>query len=72
VVQEGVRQEGLRQERVMQDANGEYGLDEDANVDNAARLCALGFPPALVRRALLAYPHDLNRAADWILQADEW
>ena len=37
-----------------------------------ARLCALGFPPDLVRRALLAYPTDLDRAADWLLQADEW
>ena len=51
-------------------ATGSAGSEE--LVDARARLSALGFPPELISRALSAFPTDVNRAADWILQAEAW
>lgn len=46
--------------------------EEETHGDARARLSALGFPPELISRALSAFPTDVNRAADWILQAEAW
>ena len=45
---------------------------EGVPLSNEARLCALGFPPEAAKAALSAFPDDLNRAADWLLQAEHW
>jgi hypothetical protein len=39
--------------------------------DAKTALINLGFPPDLARRAMSAFPNDINRAADWIL-AGNW
>lgn len=49
-----------------------HGAEGTQEVDARARLSALGFPLELISRALSAYPTDVNRAADWILQAKDW